>query len=475
MSNNRILTELPRYTEGRYKGKVNRQVMVGMNLKLLYNDEVYEVEVLEYIKKGNGQFFKIKYKNSISEISCGDFINSNYFGGVLKKKTKDFKIEIGTVLKDDKRDMTIIDRKYRKDRGRNLKFYKYRCNKCKYPNGDSYTNWISEINLLSGQKCGCCSNNNLVLGINTIWDTDRWMCDLGLSEQDAKTHQKRSNKNVIVICPYCNNKKEIKISNLYKNKSIGCVCGEKTSYPEAFMYNVLKQLNIKFKYQLTKTTFDWCENFRYDFYIPSINAIIETHGGQHYKDCSWSKAKDVQKNDRVKYELAIKNGINQYITIDCRKSELEWIENSILDSDLSKLFDLSGINWCVAHKFAISSNKIKEVCDYWNNKKEPETVSDLIKYFKKDRCTIIKYLKKGTELGWCCYSAKQGQYGINKRRVIAMYDLNGNFIIKESSAVKLKERCLKELNIDLSTSGISEVCSGKRKAHKGYIFKYMLI
>ena len=54
-----------------------------------------------------------------------------------------------------------------------------------------------------------------------------------------------------------------------------------------------------------------------------------------------------------------------------------------------------------------------------------------------------------------------------------MYDLNNNFIMEESSTVKLKERCLKELNIDLNTSTISAVCSGKRKKHKGYIFKYI--
>ena len=47
------------------------------------------------------------------------------------------------------------------------------------------------------------------------------------------------------------------------------------------------------------------------------------------------------------------------------------------------------------------------------------------------------------------------------------------FIIEEMSVIKLKERCLKELNIDLNTGTISEVCSGKRKTHKGYIFKYI--
>ena len=54
-----------------------------------------------------------------------------------------------------------------------------------------------------------------------------------------------------------------------------------------------------------------------------------------------------------------------------------------------------------------------------------------------------------------------------------MYDLDGNFIMEESSAVKLKERCLKELNINLNKGGISAVCLGKCKTYKGYIFKHI--
>ena len=46
-SKNKILTELPRYTEGTYKGRVNYQVMEGMDLELLYN------EIIERLLKNN--------------------------------------------------------------------------------------------------------------------------------------------------------------------------------------------------------------------------------------------------------------------------------------------------------------------------------------------------------------------------------------------------------------------------------------
>ena len=124
-----------------------------------------------------------------------------------------------------------------------------------------------------------------------------------------------------------------------------------------------------------------------------------------------------------------------------------------------------------------------EICDYWNNdKKDWETTTDLGKIFKMSRDTIACYLNKGAELGWCDYNGKEelkrngrsrGREGERKGNAVAKYDLEGNFIMKESSTRKLKERCLKELNINLSTGNISGVCLGKRKTHKGYIFKYI--
>ena len=64
MSNNRILTELPRCTEGRNKGKVNRQAMVGMKLELEYKQNIYIVEIIGYISAKQPRF-KIEYNGEI--------------------------------------------------------------------------------------------------------------------------------------------------------------------------------------------------------------------------------------------------------------------------------------------------------------------------------------------------------------------------------------------------------------------------
>ena len=481
-SENKILTELPRYIEGTYKGKVNRQAMVGMKLEIEYKQNVYIVEIIDYIK-GNHPRFKIKYMGEIKEIGCDKFMVGK-FGGILNEFTKSFKCEIGDNLKDEKRDITIIDREYREIKytnGKpiNYKWYKYRCNKCGWDEG-----WIEESALLKQkQGCSCCRGFTIVEDINSIWTTDRWMCSLGLSEKDAKQHTKCSRDKVFVTCPKCNKKKEITIQNIYNYKSICCSCGDGFSYGHKYVYSMLKQNNIRFE---DNVTFNWCKfkDFKtdkvkkgeYDFVIEDIKTIIEVDGGFHRLDnlMNGQTKEESQYIDDMKDKLAKQNGyevIRVYYNDDFK------IKDNLLKSDIVKIINLNNVDWEKCEEFALC-NLVKNVCDYWNNdKKDWETTTDLGKIFKMSRDTIASYLKKGAELGWCNYNGKE-ELEKNRRKgaykkVVAMYDLDGNFIMKESSAMKLKERCLKELNIDLNTKNISAVCLGKCKTHKGYIFKYI--
>ena len=104
-------------------------------------------------------------------------------------------------------------------------------------------------------------------------------------------------------------------------------------------------------------------------------------------------------NDKNKKELAIENGIKpeNYIVIDCRYSELEFIKNNILHSRLNEIFDLNNIDWI---KIGQDSEKslVKEVCDYWHLHNEINneglTTTDLEKVFKLGKSTIIRILQK---------------------------------------------------------------------------------
>ena len=188
---------------------------------------------------------------------------------------------------------------------------------------------------------------------------------------------------------------------------MGCNCGKKNKYPERLMKSVLDKFDINLITQLNKKHFSWCENKRYDFYfkLNEEEYIIETHGGQHYKT-AWKELKETQKNDKYKYELAIQNGIKpeNYIVLDCRYSNFNYIKNNIENSVLKQIFDLDTICWEDIQQ-QIETNMVKEVCEYYNKNDLKGTTKDLLQHFNISK-VAIDYLKKGNEVGWCIYNSK---------------------------------------------------------------------
>ncbi|EPB8173065.1 hypothetical protein ACRTAL_002240 [Clostridium perfringens] len=313
----------------------------------------------------------------------------------IKKTTEEFKKEVYNKYGDE---YEVLG-EYKNANTKIL--VRHNCSKC-----NGYKWKVLPYGLLKGKGCPVCSNRTIVLGINTIWDTDRWMVDLGVSEEDVKMYTHSSGKKIVVTCHECGRKRKTRIANIYRYESISCSCGDGKSYPEKFVMNVLEQLNVYFE---TEYSPKWIDNKRYDFYIKNSSCIIETHGLQHYigsfEKMGGLTLEEEQANDKIKREIALQNDIKHYIELDCRESNLEWIKNSILNSELAELFNLSNIDWTSCAKFA-NKNIVKEVCNYWNNRKENEGVSDLAKEFKVARTSIRSYLKKGTKLGWCNYKGE---------------------------------------------------------------------
>ena len=471
-----FLDELPRWEYGTNKGKINWTNCIGSKVKFIYNNTYGEVKIIDY-NRNKKQYLTILYNGNEFEINTGNFTECKLNILVLEK-TKEFKIDIGTKFKDEKRDLVITDREYRKDKsGCERKWYKYTCNVCKWTEG-----WIVESSLKRGQGCSCCNSKTVVEYINSIWVTDRWMVDLGLSEEDAKKYTSRSNKKIEVICPYCKNKKSVCINDIYNYKTINCICEDKgMSYPEKFMVSILNQLNLDFITQLSNLTLLWCDKYKYDFYLPEYNIIIETHGKQHYEESNRGRSlKEEQENDRIKQELALSNGIKHYVIIDCRNSEMEWIKQYTINSELNEIFDLSKIDWSKCEKFALP-NLIKEVCDYWNNKEEWETtqtIADNNPWGIKDKTTIRKYLKKGTELGWTNYNPKKelrrcGQEnGKTLKKPIEIFKDNKS-LGRFESAYELERISLERFGTKLYRNYLRLVCKGVSDNYKGFTFRYI--
>ena len=405
----------------RKNNKIDWKNSVGCKVKFIYNDIENYIEIIAYIKQSNRPRLKIKYNNDIKLIRPDRLLECRLQPILNSKELNfptEFKIEIGNVFKDNKRDLTIIDRNkiLKKDgHGYNYfqKWYKYKCNKCGYSDG-----WIEESKLLTIKRgCSCCNGNTVIKGINDIATTNPELVKYFVNIEDVYTHTYGSNKKVKIKCPDCGFEKEIKICDLYRHGFLCNKCSDGISYPEKIMCNLLDELLINNKQsesfitQFSKTNAKWCDKYRYDFYFKKDNEeyIVETHGMQHYKESGFNRSLEEEKlNDRNKKELAIKNGIKpeNYIAIDCRYSELEYIKNNIINSRLNEIFNLNEVDWIKIGQDS-EKNLVKEVCDYWklhnNINNEILKPTNLVSIFKIRYCTIIKYLNKGNKLNWCKY------------------------------------------------------------------------
>ena len=482
------LNKLPHGGKRINKNNINWWESIKNKVKFIYDNISGEVEIIDY----DGKHLSIRYLDEpIFKISTGHFQRCQ-LGKLLGIITDKFKLEIG----DIKRDLIITDRKIIKDRTyRNRKYYKYKCLKCGYECGEHYKNgiyqkeyWILEEHLLKGSGCACCCNSSKITvpKINDMWTTNPEQAKLLADPQDGYKYTQCSHIKVDWKCPDC--------GNIIKNKSIdntnryglSCPkCGDGISYPEKIMYSVLKELNIKFKYQYSPK---WCKyeyknklkRGKYDFYFKLNNQeyIVETDGIWHHKDNKMSgQTKEESKQiDIIKDKLADKHNII-VIRIDCKESKLEYIKDKILKSKLNNIFDFSKIDWIKCEQFSLN-NLVKKVCEIKRDNPNFTTV-DIRGKIKLHRQTIIRYLKQGTKLGWCNYNPKEESFkgssraGKSNGKPVIIYK-NGILLTSPfSSCCELERQSEGLFGIKLNHKNISKVCTRKGKTYKGFTFKYI--
>ena len=478
------LDNLIKYDKGQYKGKINWSENIGKDMSGRFKGIDFEFKIIDYDKKK--QKINIEYKNKIYTTYTSSLLGIN-LGSILGIKTKEYKFKIGDVVRGGINDFKIINtiRKETMSNGKKItpKGYIVKCTKC------GYKDVISESNLKKGSSCRCCKNKIPVLGVNTIWDTDKFMIPI-VGEDIAKTHVHGSSEFVKVTCPYCGKESKTKrqINRIYQDKGIPCICKDSITYPEKFIFRLLEILNIDFIYQLTNKQSKWVERKRYDFYFRLNNEefIIEANGGQHpntkyYNKKSFKLDEEIQlQNDIYKKNLALKNGIKDenYIVLDCSLSDKNFIKDEIIKSRLNEIFNLSLVDWDKCDEFALK-NLVKEVCDYWNNKEDWETTGDLAKKFKLNKSTIRDYLKKGAKLDFCIYDTQTERKRGNeksvfkKRRKVEVFDLNNNSLgVFESNSALVRES-EKKFGVKFNSGSISHICKGDFNQHKVFKFKYV--
>jgi hypothetical protein len=190
--------------------------------------------------------------------------------------------------------------------------YLWICPKC---NNEYDTSVAARTNTESG--CPYCTGVRVLKGYNDLWTTHPEVATLLYDSNRGFEVTYGSVKKEIFQCKECGNI-EPKILNNIINQGFSCSkCSDGISYPEKFIYSILEQINITFERQ---KVFEWAIDKKYDFYLPPLNMIIETHGRQHYEESFNYRGSrtlmEEQQNDRLKEDLAKSNNINEYITLN---------------------------------------------------------------------------------------------------------------------------------------------------------------
>lgn len=436
------------------RGNIDWKNTIGCKCKFKYRHIEGSLEIKGYKKKGSRVIFS--YNGKIYETQSGRFRNLE-FKNIFGIRTPEFRLKPGSEIKDEKRNLLILDKFYMEySNGDRYKSYKYKCKICGYEGN------MTEYALLNKKhSCACCVGKAVKKGVNDIATTHPYMVIYFKNIEDAYNHSHSSNKIVSFKCPDCGHIKNKVICDVMAKGKLACICQDTRSYPEKFMFNVLKQLNLEFKQQYSPK---WANNKRYDFYIPKYKIIIETHGEQHYTegDQFWGTLKEEQENDKLKESLALQNGsIETYIQLDCRKSNVEYIKNSIRKSKLINYIDIDSINWFEVNEFA-NKNIIKYVCEEYTKYSGIMMMKDIAKEINVSSSTLHKYLKIGNELGFCVYKNKS-------KKPIKIIETGEVF----ESAVQCA-KTYKELHgIDFNAKTISYILKDKNRTYHGFHFRFL--
>jgi hypothetical protein len=294
-------------------------------------------------------------------------------------------------------------------------------------------------------------------GYNDMWTTNPSLASMLYNLEDGYKYTQKSTLKLDWKCPCCKFiVKNKKILDVCRNGISCSKCSDGISYPEKIMGNVLTQLGVKFN---KEKIFKWSNSKRYDFYIPSLSMIIETHGNQHYEETARGRnLKEEKENDRYKNEQAIKNGIENYIVIDCRYSDLEYIKKNMINSELNKHFDLNKVDFDLAHKESLKTNVIK-ACELYN---KGFLLTEISKILDINISTVSSYLKKGSITDFCNY-----QPSLKVEKEVVQLTLDHIFIRIHTNAKQAS------LDTSISQGNISRACKKSNvRTAGGYRWMY---
>jgi hypothetical protein len=464
--------KIPKYIDKKNRPKIKTGTKILVRVKDL--SEHSNVKLTKICDDCGEKCFNVPYqtilisrKNTDGKDRCKKC--GCIWSGINKKKNIDYEKSLEYCAKKENKEYLLKEFSNKNVRKPNQIAYKsndtflWCCEKCT----GEYLAKLS--NRTNGRNCPYCSGRKVLKGYNDLWTTNPEIAKLLKDKQLGYEITAGSNKKEWFVCPDCGIEQRKMVWNVYHQKFSCFKCNDGISYPEKFVMCLLDQLQVEYE---REKSFNWSNGKLYDFYIPSLNLIIETHGIQHYYDNGFSKfggktLDEEMTNDKYKMELTKINKIENYVVIDCRTSNLDYIRNSITNSKLGTIFNLNNISWHLCDEYS-SKTLIKMASNLWNQGKNTFEIGEILKF---SRSTIIKYLKQGNKLNWCNYDPKEEQKkigrlhgGKNAKRVVQL-TLNNQYIKTWNSLMEIE----KELGIKFGN--VSAVCRGDAKSASN--FKWM--
>ena len=281
------------------------------------------------------------------------------------------------------------------------------CNKC----GFVFSRKPSHL-YCSNVVCPRCerskSSLGVIRGVNDIWTIAPSVARLLTNKEDGYTNRLHSDNKLMFTCCDCNKSFPCMASNVYY-RGLSCpYCSDGIKYPNKFIRNILKLLNIDFIPEYKISNYDYLYDVQFDY--NNIRYIVEMDGGYGHgkRPTSNHSIEEQIKIDREKDEIAFKNGFT-IIRIDCDYPNLldrkNYIVNNIKQSVLNNIFNISSEIFDLADLKSQHSNVILFGKLWNNNIRDYETIMN--KLTIKSKSTIRRYGKLCIDLGIINYTYKQ--------------------------------------------------------------------
>lgn len=316
---------------------------------------------------------------------------------------------------------------------------------------------------MHGTGCPYCTGVSVLEGFNDLETVRPDIAKMLKSKDNGKRFTFGSNENVEFICPKCGSIVKARIKYVCR-RGLSCpYCADGVSYPNKFGRAFLNQLPI-LNYEPEYSP-EWLRPYSFDNYFEfnDIKYVLEMdgglgHGHKEYK----SNKKDINgaERDKIKDSLAYKHDI-VVIRIDCLESDMNYIKSNILHSKLSKIFDLSHVDWFKCEE-AAQNSLVKASCELYLS--GIQRTEDISKMLHIDKTTVRRYLKRGVKLGLCDFDPN------NSPISIALVDADENIIVKFRSFRECVDIIKDLYGIIINRRKLKDFCESKQP-YKGLNFR----